>query len=74
MRIRGKYEVTLRFETEEDVPEQFIGLAKELVETQNQELVPVKDNFLVMMEVEFGAENIEIVDFKMKVEEIPDEA
>lgn len=69
MKLRGKFYVTLRFDTVEDVPPEFEELARKLLETQDVQLVPVIDNFTVALETEFGAENVEIINFDLNMSE-----
>lgn len=71
MKLKGYYEVVLKFETTEDVPEGYESVAQEFVGTQDFTKVPVRDNFAVMLESEFGAENVELIEFKVRVEELP---
>ena len=69
MKLKGNYEVTVKFTTIEDVPEGFEEKAKELIVTQDFSNTPVQDNFKITLESEFGAENVEVVEFKLIAED-----
>ena len=73
MQIKTTFNVTMSFNTIEDVPESFEGFAQRLIETQDYTLTPVREHMEVIMETEFEAENLIMENFEVKFEPVIEE-